>query len=387
MKFLVSAALAGTAPDLHSIEQWLDAKNPVFEGETPLGVFLLPDDVARYSKSDFANVMRLMNVPVSGGETLENFRAAAVAARLDQLMDDAGKARAAAAALRKDFMQLQESFLAVEHFLNGALAPKFTLARQWDFSDETAEIAAGQRLTQALPVSSAALVAVDIWMVSGSALVSLLRPDQSQYVAPIKISGTGWQRAQFPAISGHADGISLVVEAAENCIIGVAHPSPLPEFGSKPLALRLWKGLLGVRLPEILVTALPGKRGFIMPADLPKPEVLESGSSKYLENENILMIHTDYYGAAKLALRDMDFGLGCSAYIQNCGPETLEIMLCQVGAGAMAPAKHCPSVFLASEAYMQCDVRSDGAEGVDLIVKIKGQTSLDCLSIRGFEIG
>jgi len=385
MKFLVSAALA--AGDQHSIEPWLDVKNPVFEGDTPLGVFLLPDDVARYAKSDIAKVMDLLNVPVSNGQTLEAFRAAAVAARIELLIDDANSARAAAAALRKDFMQLQENFLMVEGFLNGALAPKFTLARQWDFSGNTVELKAGETLDQMLPISSAALVAVDIWMVSGQALVSLLRPDQSEFLAPIKVSGIGWQRVQFSALSGNTDGVSLVVEAAEDCVLGISYPSPLPEFGDTPLALRLWKGLSGVRLPNLPVSAGIDQRGFIMPANLPTALVLDSGSTKYLETGNILMIHTDYYGAANLALRDVGLGEKCSAYLQNCGPETLEVMLCQVSAGAVAPAKHCPSVFLAPEAYMQCDVPFDGPDAVDLIVKIKGRTSLDCLSIRGFEIG
>ncbi len=385
MKFLVSAALA--KDDLHSIEPWLDIENPVFEGEPPLGVFLLAEDMARYAKSEFSKVMDVLNVPVSSGQTLEDFCAAAMAARIELLIDDAGRSRAAAAALRKDFMQLQDSFLAVEGFLHGALAPKFTLARQWEFSGQTIDLGAGQSVTQALPVSSAALVAVDLWMVSGAAQVTLLRPDGSAYIAPVNISGAGWQRLQFPAISGSADDVSLRVEAVGGCIIGISNPSPLPEFGEKPLALRLWKGLSGVRLPEIQVSGGGEKRGFVMPADLPKPEILSSGSAKYLKTKNILMVHTDYYGAANLALRGAGLGVNCTAFIQNCGPETLEISFCLVAAGAVKPAKYCASVFLASEAYMQCEIHPDGPDAVDLLVKVKGQTSLDCLSIRGFEIG
>ncbi len=385
MEFLVSAALA--TGDLRSIEPWLDIENPIFEGAPPLGVFLLPEDIPRYAKSDFSKVMALLDVPVSNGQTLEDFCAAAMAARLKLLIDDAASARAAAAALRQDFMQLQENFLAVEGFLNGALAPKFTLARQWEFSGQTLDLAGGQTVKQALPVSNAALVAIDLWMVSGQAQVSLLRPDGSEYVSPIKISGAGWQRAQFPAISGCADGISLHVTAIKDCVLGISHPSPLPEFGDKPLALRIWKGLSGVRLPEVLTSGGAGRRGVLMPADLPKWFSLGSGSGKYLETENILMIHTDYYGAANLALRGVELGENSTAFIQNCGPETLEVMLCRVAKDAVEPAKYCASVFLSSQAYMQVEIASGGVDAVDLIVKIKGQTSLDCLAIRGFEIG
>ena len=386
MKILVSAERAGQAPDLQDITPWLSQKNPVWEGEPPLGVFLSDGDRKAYETSDFAGLMALLDVPLALDENLTDFRAAAMAARVSSLKDTAYKERAAAAALRKDYMELQQNFVAVEGFLHGAMAPKFTLARQWDFADQTLNLAAGEKLEQPLPVSSEALVAVDIWMNFGQVQVSLFGPDGGQFVAPINLNDTGWQRAQFPAIAGPTNDISICIEAVSNAELGVSNPSALPEYGDTPLALRLWKGLVGVRLPDVTVLAGP-RRSFVMPAELPAPEATVTGSAKYLETANILMIHTDYYGAAKVIFRGAALTGKCSAHIQNCGPETLELTICQVQCGQTSSARYLPSVFLAPEAYMRCDVLSDGSDAVDLIVKIKGQTSLDCLSIRGFEIG
>ncbi len=382
MRFLVSAEFADDARQ--NIEPWLDVSNPVWEGATPLGVYLSAVDKPRYERSDLAKLMALMQVPVSSDETLDIFCAAAMAARIGQLIDEAAGERAAAAALRKDFMQLQENFLAVEGFLNGALAPRFVLARQWDFSGNTIELSGGKTVMQAVPISGQALVAVDLWMVSGAVKISVLGLDGAEIIAPVLLTGSGWQRAQFAAIPGNT-GVSLLIEAVEECEIGIALPSALPEFGEKPLALRLWKGLSGIALPEVVTSAATS--GFVMPADFPKAESLGVGGAKYLEKSNILMVHTDYYGAAELVMRDVNLGSKCTAHIQNCGPDTLEVSLVQVASGAAEPRKYCVSAFLAPEAYMQAEVVSDGADSVDLWIKIKGQTSLDCLSLRGFDIG
>jgi len=143
-----------------------------------------------------------------------------------------------------------------------------------------------------------------------------------------------------------------------------------------------------VRLPTLATDVSGAQLGeYIMPDQLPAAESLGQGSAKYLENSNTIMIHTDYYGGANLAFRDLGFKPPVRAHIQNCGPETLEVQISQVGAGQNEPAKHCLSVFLAPEAYMQCDVVQDQPDASDLIIKVKGQTSLDCLSLRGFEIG
>jgi len=385
MVFLVSAEFAGAATELQNIEPWLKMDRPVWENGPPLGIYLNDKDKARYAASAFSKVIAVLDVPVSDGQSLTDFCAAAMAARIDQLVGSAADERAVAAALRQDYMQLQENFLAVEAFLNGALAPKFTLARQWDFANETQQLEKGEILTQALPVSSAALVAVDLWLVSGAAQVSLLRANGSHYVEAATISGSGWQRVQFAAIGSTPDGVSLKIEALEGCEIGLSHPSALPKFGDRPLAIRLWKGLAGVRLPEVAIVAKP--RSFVMPADLPPAESLGSGTAKYLETTNTLMIHTDYYGKAKLVFRGIDLALPATAHIQNCGPETLQVLICLVGRGEKAPARFQTSVFLAPEAYMQCEIVSDAPENTDLIVEIKGQTSLDCLSLRGIEIG
>ncbi len=383
MKFLVSAEFTGR--ERHTIEPWLEVENPVWEDAAPLGVFLNAADMARYDGSDFAALMALLQVPVSNGETLDDFCAAAMAARLGQLRAEAAEERAAAAALRQDYRVLQDNFLAVEGFLNGALTPKFTLARHWDFADDTVACQSGEKIDQALPVSSAALVAVDLWLESGMVQVCLLTADGALATDPVTLTGTGWQRAQFAAIAGSADQISLQVVALEDSILGLSHASPWPEYGKNPMALRLWKGLTGVEIPDVSLQTK--SRQFIMPADFPTAEPLGAGSAKLLEIDNVLVIHTDYFGAANLALRNIGIQTPISAHIQNCGPDTLEVSITHVPAGATAATLYCPSVFLSPEAYMQCEIIPDNAPDLsDLIIKIKGQTSLDRLCLRGLEI-
>ncbi|MBL4806976.1 MAG: hypothetical protein JKY31_06760 [Rhodobacteraceae bacterium] len=397
MTILVSAEfLNNPVPDvlrLENITPWLSVENPIWEGAPPLGVFLSGSDAAVFKKSDFKRVMALMSVPL-GSRNLLDFAIDSLSQQVASVTFDATQERSAAAALRRDYMRLQSSFLAVEGFLNGTMAPKFTLAREWGFAEKSLALMAGDIVHQALPVSSAALLAVDLWSASGGAVkISVKRPDGANYLDPIDLSFTesGWQRAQFPMpISGNANDVSLEVEALSGVRLGLSYPSALQEFNVKnhasPLALRLWKGLAGVKAPAVHVRPSDTvSRAFILPADIPKAEFLGNGSAKYLETQNIIAIHTDYYGVANLVFRGMDVSAvkNLTAYVQNAGPETLEITLVLVATGAAESAKMPTSIYLAPETYAQCEIQVDSDQATDLIVKIKGKTSLDMLTLRG----
>ena len=285
------------------------------------------------------------------------------------------------AILRRDYMKLQQSFSQTEDFLLAAMAPEFSCARDWPFAE--AALPAG-RYTQRLPAGSAGLLAVDIWaMEAGEGRARFCRRTGEDFADEISFTASeaGWVRLCLPeALSGLAEDVELCIHS--DMPLGLSLPTPLSMFhigpAKSPLALRVWKGLQGVRLPEMR----PEAQRFILPASaLPEPEILLGGSAKPLREREAIALHPGHDGKLDLVFRGVEVprAANIAAYLQNFGPETVTVSLGLL-AGPSARA-----IFLPAGAHRQCDLDIGAAGPVDLRFELRAPTGVASVFLRGLE--
>lgn len=374
---------------LDDASRWITQDSPVWQGDLPLGVFLTQQEPVSAGFTAFAQSQNLPVFHHTGKDTqaaLDRFILDVILTQNAELTQAAMHDRVAAARLRQDYMQLQQGFAQAERFLFGAMAPDFSLARDWRFAGETLDRPV---ISQRLPIGSTGLAAIDIWCsTAGSFTMHLTRLNGPDFIDPVTVvaDGEGWARVQLGTpLAGQAEDMMMTVHATQP--LGLSHPSPIPEFAveaGRPLALRLWKGLPGVQLPNI-----PADRGrsdtveALPPSHMPTPELIGNGSVVALENRDALSLHTDFNGDLHLVFRDLDWpqAASFSIYVQNSGPKVAYI--------SFAAAREHDPVFrppleLFPTDYSQGDVDLTG--GVfDLHVKIESQTPMTHIILWGFE--
>jgi hypothetical protein len=303
-----------------------------------------------------------------------------LAAALAEARRSAAVLRAESAALRRDYMRLQQSFAETEDFLNAAFAPTFTCARAW----EPAEGAVSGAVEQRLPTGSIGLVAVDIWAMGAGAghlrFARLTGPDFGPPI-PLASAGAGWVRAMLPKpLSGLAEDVVIHVEAAFD--LGLSLPIPLAYMhatgATAPLALRVWKGLPGCRIPDME----PRGARYVLPASaMPEPEV-SGGTVRLMDGRDAWSLHPGHDGKMDFVFRGIEVAgaANIAAYVQNFGPEPVTLSLAATE-GEVARRNMLPP-----QSHVQCDLFVTEAGKVDLCFKLRAASPLVSLFLRGVEV-
>ncbi len=379
---LLQGTVAGMR--LCDITPWLADENPVWPGLPPLALLLDPKDMSTFANGPMAALIKALAVPVLAAKTVHELPPLALKTALDhraQLRMENTALRSENALLRGDYMQLQQSFNQVEDFLNSSFAPKFTCARAWEYADQA--LPAG-RVQQRLPVGSAGLVAVDIWaMGPGKAELRFTRPVGADFAPSLILEAhaPGWQRALLTRpLAGMAGDV--VLEITSEFALGLSLPTPLETLhaapATAPLALRVWQGLPGIRLPEMA----SGKARHIIPASaLPEPEV-KGGTAKRLRGRDAFSLHPGHDGRLELVFRGIEVPMpaNIAAYAQNFGPETVTLSL---GPDADSRGR---KIYLPSESHGQCDLDIPTPGTVDLYFSLRAPSPMASVFIRGLEI-
>jgi len=374
IRVLASADVSLKGCEAIALAPWLKAKTIIWEGALPLCAVITRADRAAFDGSPLARFLASAGVDVV--ETVETALAAALLAEKEA----AAELRAEAAAMRRDYMRLQQSFAETEDFLNAAFAPTFTCARAW----EPAEGAVSGAVVQRLPVGSIGLVAVDIWAKGGgNGTLSFGRLTGADFGEPIALEakGEGWVRAMLPVpLSGLAEDAIIRVEA--DFALGLSQAIPLDYMhatgANAPLALRVWKGLPGCRIPEME----PRGARFVLPASkLPEPEV-QGGTARLMSGRDAYSLHPGHDGKMDFVLRGIEVprAANIAAYTQNFGPEPVTLSL---GATAGEVARR---TMLPPQSHVQCDLFVAEAGKVDLHFKLRAASPLVSVFLRGIEI-
>jgi len=365
-------ALQGVA--VEPLGPWLARADILWEGPLPLCAVVSAADKAAFAGSAFAQFLAGAGVPV-----VENVQAALVAA-LSAERALAADLRAEQAALRQDFMQLQQSFAETEDFLNAAFAPTFTCARAWELAEGEVQGTVEQRL----PVGSIGLVAVDIWaMGAGTGSLRFCRLTGPDFGAPIALEskGEGWVRVMLPTpLAGLAEDVVIRIKA--DFALGLSLPIPLDYMhatgANAPLALRAWKGLPGCRIPEME----PRGPRYVLPASaLPEPEV-QGGTAKLMPGRDAYSLHPGHDGKMDLVFRGIEVPTpaNVAAYTQNFGPEPVTLSL------ASTAEEVARRNMLPPESHVQIDMFVTEAGKVDLHFKLRAASPLVSVFLRGVEV-
>lgn len=269
--------------------------------------------------------------------------------------EDAGCARLSAAILRSENQKLEDNLKSVENFLYTLGNPRFMRALSWNPVGAMFHVTPGATMLQRLPTGAASIAAVDIW------LPQALCEDISRIECRIRCaSGNSVLLASVPALAGGEAGwarfaLSTPISGPEQdcalelswrgespCVLGLSHAVPDPTFAARVegeatqdhvLALRVWKSLPGVHLPEVAPVGLGkdnfGARqaSFIMPSELPRPELLSMPplirdhiSADFWENEDAILVHPSRHGPVCAVIRDVELsGLSHISALVNVG--------------------------------------------------------------------
>ncbi len=374
IRVLASQEASFEGVEMMALRPWLEKSKIIWEGPLPVCAMVSAADAEAFDGSALAQFLAGAGVKVV--ERVEEALATALMAE----QQAAAALRAQAAALRRDYMQLQQSFAETEDFLNAAFAPVFTCARAW----EPAGGAVSGAVVQRLPVGSIGLVAVDVWALGagrGRLRFGRLTGPDFGAALPLVATGEGWVRAMLPTpLSGLAEDVVIYIES--DFELGLSLPVPLGYMhatgAAAPLALRAWKGLPGCHIPEMA----PRGTRYVLPASaLPVPEV-HGGTAKLVEGRDAYSLHPGHDGKMDFVFRGIEVSgaANIAAYTQNFGPEPVTLSLAATG-GEVARRTMLPP-----ESHVQCDLFTGEAGKVDLHFKLRAASPLVSVYIRGVEI-
>jgi hypothetical protein len=374
IRVLASEAISLSGVEVMPLAPWVEAKDIVWQGPLPLCAVVSADDAPTFEGSALAQFLSGAGVAV-----VTNIEAVLATALIAEKAT-AAALRAEAAALRQDYMRLQQSFAETEDFLNAAFAPTFTCARAW----EPTEGAVSGAVTQRLPVGSIGLVAVDVWARgAGKATLRFGRLTGPDFGEPISLEAKaeGWLRAMLPTpLNGLAEDVVIRVEA--DFELGLSLPIPQDYMyatnAKAPLALRVWKGLPGCRIPEME----PHGARYVLPASaLPVPEVT-GGTAKLMSRRDAYSLHPGHDGKMDFVFRGIEVlsAANIAAYTQNFGPEPVTLSLAATD-GEVARRNMLPP-----QSHVQVDLFTTKAGKVDLHFKLRAASPLVSVFLRGVEI-
>ena len=386
------------ALEILHLEDWISQDPVLWVGNHPLCALVAESDMQKYARTALADHFRQMHVTVVEveDEASEDALVQLVLTQVLAAMKDSRAAenslRSESAALRADYMQLQQSFVATEDFLYNAFAPSFVCAREWQpfIEQEKPVLDLGDgSVIQRLPVGSKGLVAVDVWMTgAGMASLTLCRQNGASFGSEfeLKAEKSGWVRAQLEApLEGLEEDVWISVRGI--AVLALAQPGCLqPLFArqenvasTSPLAMRVWKGLPGVRVPE----TKPGPQRHIIPAsDLPDPQVQGGGRVKRLRGRDAFALLPAHNGRLDLVFKAVPISAAANVAIfaQNFGPETARLSI------SLSEESNARPIYLQAECHGQCDLDIPSPGPVDIYVKLQAPSPVASVFIRGLEI-
>lgn len=256
-----------------------------------------------------------------------------------------GEARAVAAQLRSESIGINTRLREIEALLYSLGSPQFSRALSWQPMGALLELAPGQSVRQALPISAVSLSAIDLWF------PQVVMPEIEAFAVAVEDGGgqvypmqpvspdmgleTGWMRfslAEPIAGVGRDCALTLKWSGKGSISLGLSQPVPDPRFratigaGSgaaagpdETLALCAWQSLGGVRLPASAPVFANGRAGsireadFVAPAALPAPELFakpvmaaDHVSTAFWGKENAILVHPSRSGPVCAIIRGVE---------------------------------------------------------------------------------
>lgn len=276
---------------------------------------------------------------------------------LDSAMQNLHVARRGNAALRRSQDELQRSFVDAEAWLHMMLAPKFVCEREIVPSAATVMLAKGEALVQLLPVSSYGLIAVDLWIDAAEELpVVELATAQNELIGsltaiPHSRPAGNLRYVVERGIAGEPKDVvlrvrnvarsSISIRLGENTAQTTFRASHANSICAAPMAMRIWKGLPGVRGPEIQ-SAQKGsaaKTRFVMPAEIVSLKTLR-GRCENHDSLGAIEMRPDRDGRAILVIEGVS-AAPCKeifAYVQLFGDDGAAFTICATPPGAIVSA-------------------------------------------------
>lgn len=318
------------------------AKAPLSPGQRPLAVVL--KHPASRKTAQLPECLHGIPRFIFDAENKENLLLDIIGLLLDKMKtseEDAGCARLSAATLRSENQALEENLKSVENFLYTMGNPRFMRALSWDPVGAMIDLRPGAMLSQRLPTGAASIAAIDLWV--PAALQQDIRQLECRILCA---SGESIALMPAPALAGVEAGwlrfalaaplrgpeqdcaLQLSWRGEAPCVLGLGHAVPDPGFAARAegevaqdhvLALRVWKSLPGVPLPEVAPIGA-GKApdaaadaNFIAPSDLPRPEMFSAPplakdhiSAAFWENEDAILVHPSRHGPVCAVIRDVE---------------------------------------------------------------------------------
>lgn len=186
--------------------------------------------------------------PKAGGAELVRLLMAEVAASCRQI----GEARAVAAQMRLESMDLATRLREIEALLHGLGSPQFSKALSWQPGGSLLTLTPGQSVGQVLPMSAVSLTAIDLWFpqvvmpVIDDLAVTI--EDAAGQVYPLQPVNpdmgleTGWLRfglaEPIPGV-GRDCRVTLTWSGEGSISLGLSQAVPDPRFRATPSAAEL----------------------------------------------------------------------------------------------------------------------------------------------------
>lgn len=296
--------------------------------------------------------------------------ASTIIKRLSIELTNSSQSRRSAAKAREELEFSQRNFTDAERFFWELGSPKYTKVFELAATSEIVELCSNvpetgrpadqfnsslSCLRQRLPLSARGISAVDLY-------VAYAEGAQPVYVHLRVLGGNeeaiaearsqapsllpGWCRLQLEsAIPLDDQDFEFEVRCSGASRLGLSLSNPLPierycasslnrKNLTAPLAMEVWKGLPGARLPHTIslscnVALRNGQSRMLFPRDMPKAETLTiSGKNlthacvDFWWNENAFLVHPPLGGMTIAVIRNVDVGKinQATAFVQNNDP-------------------------------------------------------------------
>ena len=298
-------------------------------GETPLG-FIVSQARLEALDEPVIDLIESLHAPIWAPQSdipLEQQILNHISQFAIRQMKEASDLRAAAAELRRQHSDMQSRFYQFENFIYDCLAPKYVLHHTWKATDQSIELS-DQALRQALPIPSQALAAIDISVVDitgegGDLVLTVERAVGGAIAEPVAINlypeYRGWARFHFAkALDGLPEDMVAKFEyrGAGSVRLTTSIASPIAKFQLQsgdqtqpsPLAIRVFKGLPGAKLPGThsprVAPPLDNKPRLFSAFDVSPAELLPEAPNvivernaadfynvEYWQDQNAFMVH------------------------------------------------------------------------------------------------
>ncbi|MFM2199377.1 MAG: hypothetical protein RLZZ505_2809 [Verrucomicrobiota bacterium] len=266
---------------------------------------------------------------------------------------DAAQARVSAAILRQDLDRQQQAFHALERAVKDFGMPQFTLALDSPLTPERLVLSGYDCLTenlkvsvdavghlqQRLPVSARRIAAVEFHVdmladpgTDGFLEVSIRDLAANILTTPISIDvselSSGWNRINFNEVIDCTDrDATLHLSLTGNAAVGLTlspcmpaerfHPSMQDgvPIGDSPLAMKVWRGLIGVRPQLPPVKKSEGNLIRLRAGEMPKAQLLKPANNgdmafdlvQYWVNEDGFLVHPPASGMSVALIEKLEF--------------------------------------------------------------------------------